>query len=347
VGLLVGACGGTDPETSAGPAGSATSSERSAPAPIGTTVPDATSDPSATAPSPAPTSPAPPTTAATTTAVAPTPPATLPATPQEPLALAAEIETVERAIRDAATPAADLPDLGHRQQLAYRTLSRNPQWDQPVLDALPDDLRVAASLNVAAPREALGMFGKVGTKLPAWAIVAPEPADTLLGYYRAAEAETGVDWEVLAAINLVETGMGRIHGLSSAGAQGPMQFIPETWASWGQGDVNNPADAIAAAARYLRDRGAPADYPKAIWAYNNHNNYVRAVTDYADVMRADERAFYGYYHWQIHHYSDAGDLWLREGYSQPEPVVALEWAAANPAMVAGPVPPPELIGRGG
>ncbi len=317
-----------------------------APAAVGTTAPSTALPPTTAPPSTAPAT-APPTTAAVSTASVPTPPAALAATPLEPGALAAEIETVERAIRDPATPAAELPDLGHRQQLAYRTLSRNPQWDQPVLAALPEDLRVAASLNVAAPREALGMFGKVGTKLPAWEIVAPEPADTLLGYYKAAEAETGVDWEVLAAINLVETGMGRIRGLSSAGAQGPMQFMPATWAQWGQGDVTDPADAIPAAARYLRDRGAPADYTKAIWAYNNHNNYVRAVTDYADVMRADERAFHGYYHWQIHHYSEAGDLWLREGYAQPEPVVAVEWAAANPAMVAGPAPPPELLGRGG
>jgi hypothetical protein len=346
--LLLGACGVSDPEPTAGADPVAATAASTAPAAVGTTVPPTTLP---TAPPPVPTAgavAAPPTTPPPiSTADVPTPPTALPMTPQEPVALAAEIEAVERAIRDPATSAAELPDLGHRQQLAYRTLSRNPQWDQAVLAALPEDLRVAASLNVAAPREALGMFGKVGTKLPAWEIVAPVPADTLLGYYTAAEAETGVDWEVLAAINLVETGMGRIRGLSSAGAQGPMQFMPATWAQWGQGDVTDPADAIPAAARYLRDRGAPADYTKAIWAYNNHNNYVRAVTAYADVMRADARAFHGYYHWQIHHYSDAGDLWLREGYAQPEPVIAVEWAAANPAMVAGPVPPTELIGRGG
>lgn len=342
---LLAGCAAAPPaaDEATAPPGAPTTTVAPPAAAVGTTAAPTTTTP---APSAAPTTAAPTTTAPViTTADVPTPPATLPATPQDPAGIAAELAVVERAIRDPATPAADLPDLGHRQQLAYRTWSRNPSWDPEVLAALPEDLRPAASLNVAAPREALGMFGTPGTKLPAWEIVAPEPADTLLGYYRAAEAETGVDWEVLAAINLVETGMGRIHGLSSAGAQGPMQFMPATWAQWGQGDVNAPVDAIPAAARYLRDRGAPADYTKAVWAYNNHNNYVRAVLAYADVMRADERAFYGYYHWQIHHYSEAGDLWLREGYRQAEPVVATEWAAANAAMRAGPPPPPELLGR--
>ena len=299
-----------------------------------TTTPTAT-DPAATHP---------PTTVAPATIEALEPPPSLPATPAEPAGIAAEITEVERAIRNPSTPAADLAELGHRQQMVYRVWSRSPAWDEAVLAAVPADLQPVALANVAAPREAFGMYTKLARNVPAWEIVAPEPAADLLAAYRAAEQSTGVEWEYLAAINLVETGMGRIRGLSSAGAQGPMQFMPETWARWGVGDVNDPGDAIAAAARYLQDRGAPADMDRALWAYNNHNNYVRAVKLYAGVMQADPAAFYGYYHWQIQYYSEAGDLWLRQGYVQPEPVPAADWAAANPAMVAGASPAPELLG---
>jgi len=68
-------------------------------------------------------------------------------------------------------------------------------------------------------------------------IVAPPPADELLGHYRAAGDEFGVDWTYLAAIHLVETRMGRIRGTSTAGAHGPMQFMPATWDAYGEGDV--------------------------------------------------------------------------------------------------------------
>ena len=63
--------------------------------------------------------------------------------------------------------------------------------------------------------------------------------------YRKAEAATGIPWEVLAAVNLVETGMGRIDGISVANAQGPMQFLPSTRAERGigKGDIRDPHDA--------------------------------------------------------------------------------------------------------
>ena len=70
------------------------------------------------------------------------------------------------------------------------------------------------------------MHTKLSSTLPAWRIVRPEPADELLDAYRDAEAEFGIPWKYLAAINLVETGIGRIRGTSIAGAQGPMQFMP-------------------------------------------------------------------------------------------------------------------------
>jgi membrane-bound lytic murein transglycosylase B len=146
-------------------------------------------------------------------------------------------------------------------------------------------------------------------------IIAPPAPEVLLGYYREAQQAYGVQWQYLAAINLIETNMGRIRGLSSAGAQGPMQFMPATWASYGHGDVNNPHDAILAAGRYLKAHGAPQNMSRAIYAYNPSNLYVRAVQLYAQQMFANERAFLGYYSWQVYVQTTGGPVLLPVGFS--------------------------------
>jgi murein DD-endopeptidase MepM/ murein hydrolase activator NlpD len=106
----------------------------------------------------------------------------------------------------------------------------------------------------------------------------------LLPIYQAAGIEYGVRWEVLAAINEIETDYGRNLNISSAGAMGWMQFMPETWKTYGV-DANgdgikdpfNPVDAIFAAARYLKAAGADSDLRKAIFAYNHADWYVESV----------------------------------------------------------------------
>ena len=124
-----------------------------------------------------------------------------------------------------------------------------------------------------------------------------------------------MEWEVLAAINLVETGLGRIHADSVAGAQGPMQFMPATWARWGNGDVQDPHHAIYGAARYLAASGAAEGrLTDALWAYNHDDRYVRAVNLYAGLLRRTPLLFRGLYHWQVYYRSAAGDLLLPEGY---------------------------------
>ena len=106
----------------------------------------------------------------------------------------------------------------------------------------------------------------------------------LLPIYQAAGAAYGIPWQVLAAINEVETDYGRDLSVSSAGAEGWMQFLPSEWSQYGV-DVNNsgyedpynPADAIFAAARYLKQAGGDTDIRAAVLAYNHSQAYVESV----------------------------------------------------------------------
>jgi len=106
----------------------------------------------------------------------------------------------------------------------------------------------------------------------------------LLPIYQAAGIEYGIRWEVLAAINEIETDYGRNLNVSSAGAVGRMQFMPSTWKMYGtdankdkRKDPYNPVDAIFAAARYLKAAGYQDDVRRAIFAYNHADWYVDSV----------------------------------------------------------------------
>ena len=110
----------------------------------------------------------------------------------------------------------------------------------------------------------------------------------LLPIYQACGTEYGVPWEVLAAINRVETAFGTNLNVSSAGALGWMQFIPSSWEAYGvdanndgRKDPYNPVDAICAAGNYLQAAGAEDDLYRAIFAYNHADWYVDMVLTYA------------------------------------------------------------------
>ena len=120
------------------------------------------------------------------------------------------------------------------------------------------------------------------------------PAE-LMSLYLRAERQYGVPWSVLASINSIESAFGRNLGPSSAGARGPMQFIPSTWAAYGvdgngdgRKDINDPEDAIPAAARYLKASGAPQDMQRAIFAYNHAQWYVDKVLALAQTFAAGD-----------------------------------------------------------
>lgn len=236
-----------------------------------------------------------------------------------PQALAGDLVDAERAIRDPAVADPELMAWARFEQAMYRTLAATPQWQGPVLEAVPEDLREVVERNLRATAELRALTSPREELPPEWMIVEPPPADELLGHYKAAGEEFGVDWTYLAAIHLVETRMGRIRGTSTAGAQGPMQFIPATWEAYGEGDVNDPHDAIRAAARYLVAHGAPQNMDDALWAYNHSNRYVQAVSDHAAVMREDERAYQAYYHWQVYYRLTTGDVILEEGWQSGDP----------------------------
>ncbi|HZC30411.1 MAG TPA: lytic murein transglycosylase [Gaiellaceae bacterium] len=112
----------------------------------------------------------------------------------------------------------------------------------------------------------------------------------LLGLWQQAGAQYDVPWQVLAAINKVESNFGRNMGPSSAGAIGWMQFEPGTWLEWGY-DANgdgvadpwNPEDAIFSAARYLAAAGASSDLYGAVYAYNHADWYVQEVLGLANL----------------------------------------------------------------
>ena len=123
----------------------------------------------------------------------------------------------------------------------------------------------------------------------------PSPSDLaldeipheLIGVYEAAAATCeGLDWTVLAAIHKVETGFGTGKATSSAGAQGPMQFMPGTFQSYGidgdgdgRANIDDVEDAIFSAANLLCANGAgdPARLATAIWNYNHSQTYVNEV----------------------------------------------------------------------
>jgi murein DD-endopeptidase MepM/ murein hydrolase activator NlpD len=129
---------------------------------------------------------------------------------------------------------------------------------------------------------------------PSWTFPPAQPArlsyDQLLRLWQNAGQAYGVPWNVLAAINKIESNFGRNMGPSSAGAIGWMQFMPSTWLRWGTdadgdgvADPWNPVDAVYSAARYLAASGGATDIRRAIFSYNHADWYVNEVIQLAQL----------------------------------------------------------------
>jgi soluble lytic murein transglycosylase-like protein len=238
--------------------------------------------------------------------------------PRDPEALAERLAAVTVATNDAADAwldsgaAGDPPEdvlLGAvYQQRAARALARSPRLEAEVLDALPARLRPG----VREPARALRALFRLNGPPPA----RPRPIRTgpalspatLRGFYDEGERRFGIPWNVLAAVNLVETNFNRNRNVSTAGAQGPMQFLPSTWRAYGLGgDIREPHDAILGAANYLRASGGRPSLRRALFAYNRSPLYVDAVVRLAGRIRKGDRTYVTLWAWQVFQRTPRGD----------------------------------------
>lgn len=239
--------------------------------------------------------------------LAPAPPAPDAPLPEQPRAVASALVETTRRLRHAidAWQAGPRAEAGTPREVGLWALHQQRLFllltYRPALgDRTRPHLTRAARETLDARRRLVSLTAPTTRPPSSFRTGPPEPAAALLRHYGAAERRFGVPWHVLAAINFVESGFGRIRSASSAGAQGPMQFLPATWRAYGLGgDVHDPRDAILGAANYLRASGAPRDLRRALFAYNRSTRYVDAVVRFSGQMRRDRRIFFAYHAWQV------------------------------------------------
>jgi len=220
-------------------------------------------------------------------------PAATPAVPT-PTAAVRRLHADERVLR-AATGTAFVSAARDRQVL-LRTLGREPARAAAVVKLAPaerDDLaarRDLERLSAQSPPQVGGV--SVGPALH---------AGKLLSFYLEAQQRFGIRWQLLAAINFVESDFGRARTTARADAQGPMQFEPATWRRYGmRGDVYSSHDAILAAANLLAANGGRTNERAALEHYNRSPLYRDAVLHLAHRMTTVATAFREYYAWKLY-----------------------------------------------
>jgi len=234
--------------------------------------------------------------------------------PKEPAplakALAQTTANLEKAIGDWNPKNTAAPEslvlLALYQQRIYRLLTRDSSLATRTLALVPRELQKVSRDLLAAQRELYRLTPPIGVH--AIKVARARPAPALLSYYREAQRRFKIPWNVLAAVNFVETKFGKLRSASAAGAQGPMQFMPATWRRYGLGgNVQDAHDAILGAANYLHASGAPQNLRNALHHYNPSSAYVDAVVRYARRVGADRTMFYALYNWQVFVKTPRGD----------------------------------------
>ena len=277
-GPLAGGALAAEPSSgSAAPSGTSSTPASEAPAQTTTT---------STAPTGTTTTPATTTSTPTTTAPASGSPAASTPTTSTPTATApASVPTTTEAAR----PPANAPKVVvQRTQQTTKSETNTSTATTPA--TAPTAPATNSSGNIAPPPQVAAAQSSAMAALIAESAASTQALDFyriplfLLPIYQAAAVQYGVPWQVLAAINEVETDFGTDLSISTAGAIGWMQFMPETWLQYGVDAVNagyadpyNPVDAIFAAARYLHAAGASTNLRSAILAYNHSEAYVESV----------------------------------------------------------------------
>ncbi len=237
--------------------------------------------PTTTSTTPAPTTtPAPPTTTPSVTAPTTTTAPSTTTAPGTPTAVPVEVPKVTQQRRQKTTAGARHSATGKAGSPAAALKATGP--NNVALSPQVIAAQASALASTEASIQALGFY-----RIPLF----------LLPVYKAAAVQYGVPWQILAAINEIETNYGTDQSVSSAGAVGWMQFMPATWLQYGVDALNsgyadpyNPVDAVFAAARYLRAAGAATDLHAAILAYNHSEEYVSSVLLRAKLISAYPRA---------------------------------------------------------
>jgi membrane-bound lytic murein transglycosylase B len=241
--------------------------------------------------------------------------------PREPKRLAHTLLVTTRALEhsidrwradgnpSAGGPPRDVELLALYHQRIYRLLRRQDALARAVFKLLPSGLAREARSIVGAGKN----LRRITPALQAKRIRTKRalPVGLLLGHYRDAERRFRVPWEALAAVNFAESAFGKIRTDSAAGAQGPMQFMPATWRTYGLGgNVHDDRDAIMGAANYLRASGAPRNLRRALFAYNRSSAYVDSILRYTQLIERDPRKLYVFYSWQLFVRTEKGDVRL-------------------------------------
>ena len=195
------------------------------------------------------------------------------------------------------------------QQRMIRTVTKKPALARAVIARLPRWLarKVDAHVEAGAGLRALGSPLEPPIRMR---VTPVDPHAKLQRFYKQAGRRYDIPVPILASLNFVESKFGRFMGPSSAGAEGPMQFMPATWDYYGEGNVWDPHDAIHAAARYLSASGAPERMNDALFAYNRSTAYVKAIRTYAREIAQRPHSFYSYYFWQVFVRTTEGDVQL-------------------------------------